>query len=153
MKKKSVNSICSFLRYSKFYSRETRLATLVFDHAPPEISQSTFNICEFVLTKSETVSSICSGEMLDLKILQSEWLRAFWPLFQEQNFSQTDNLYWNTGYNINFHYKTNSGKINDKFFFKFKKPYFWPIFGWLPYFWGQKMFSRKIWHPQLDKVF
>ena len=36
----------------------------------------------------EAVSSICSGEMLDLDILQSEQLRAFWPISQEQHFSQ-----------------------------------------------------------------
>ena len=36
----------------------------------------------------KAVSSICSGEIVDLKILQSDWLRAFWPISQEQNFSQ-----------------------------------------------------------------
>ena len=36
--------------------------------------------------KNEAVSSICSGEMVDLKILQSDWLRAFWPISQEQGF-------------------------------------------------------------------
>ena len=55
--------------------------------------------------KNEAVSSICSGEMLDLKILQSEWLRALWPICQEQNFSQTEGLYRNTVSNTNFHYK------------------------------------------------
>ena len=38
--------------------------------------------------KTEAVSSICSGEMLDLKISQLEWLRTFWPISQEQHFSQ-----------------------------------------------------------------
>ena len=36
--------------------------------------------------KNEAVSSICSEEMLDLKIMQSEWLRT-WPISQEQRFS------------------------------------------------------------------
>ena len=45
-----ISSISSFLRYSKFYSSETRLATLIFDHAPPKTFQSTFNFCEFVST-------------------------------------------------------------------------------------------------------
>ena len=62
-------------------------------------------------TKIEAVSSICAGEMLDLNILQSKWLRVFWPVFQEQHFSQTEDLY--TVNNINSHHKTNSGKIND----------------------------------------
>ena len=38
--------------------------------------------------KNEAVSSICSGEIVDLKILQFEWLRAVRPIFQEQDFSQ-----------------------------------------------------------------
>ena len=38
--------------------------------------------------KNEAVSSICSGEILDLKILQSDWLRAFWPISQEKYFSK-----------------------------------------------------------------
>ena len=38
--------------------------------------------------KNEAVSSICSGEIVDLKILQSDWLRAFWPISHEQDFSQ-----------------------------------------------------------------
>ena len=68
--------------------------------------------------KNEAVSSICSGEMIDLKILQSEWLKTFWPLSQEQDLSQTENLCRNTANNINlhYHYKTNSRKINDQIF-------------------------------------
>ena len=38
--------------------------------------------------KNEAVSWICSGKIVDLKILQSDWLRAFWPIFQEQDFFQ-----------------------------------------------------------------
>ena len=30
------------------------------------------------MQKNEAVSSICSGEKDDLKILQSDWLRIFW---------------------------------------------------------------------------
>ena len=52
------------------------------------------NLCQH--TKNKAALSISSGEMLALKVLQSEWLRAFWPIFQEQNFSQTEGLYRNT---------------------------------------------------------
>ena len=38
--------------------------------------------------KNETVSSICSREIVDLKILQSDWQRALWPISPEQDFSQ-----------------------------------------------------------------
>ena len=62
--------------------------------------------------KNEAVSSIFSREILDLKILQSEWLRAFWAISQEQYFSQTEDL----RSNIDFHYRMNSGKINDQIY-------------------------------------
>ena len=57
--------------------------------------------------KNEAVSSICSGEIVDLKILQSDWLRAFWPISQEQDFSQILDLCSNTANNINFQYRLN----------------------------------------------
>ena len=129
--------------------------------------------------------------MLDLKIPQSEWLRAFWPVSQEQSFSQTENLYRKTTNNINFSekiwdelwrnawvknstiwmaegtltcisgttfqlflfliflkFKICTGKQQNRFFLKYKNPIFQPF----PIF-GQKKFSQKIWHAQLDKVF
>ena len=47
-------------------------------------------------TKNKAALSLSSGEMLALNVLQSEWPRAFWPIFQEQNFSQAVGLYRNT---------------------------------------------------------
>ena len=38
--------------------------------------------------KNEAVSSICSREIVDLKIPQSDWLTAFWSTSQEQHFPQ-----------------------------------------------------------------
>ena len=35
--------------------------------------------------KNDAVLWICSG---DIKILQSDWLRAFWPISQEKDFSK-----------------------------------------------------------------
>ena len=68
-------------------SRDQIGHTLIFDQGKPKTFQSTFNFCEFVSTcKNEVVSSIYSAEMLHLKILQSEWLRAFWPISQENIF-------------------------------------------------------------------
>ena len=87
--KKSVKSICSFLRYSQFQSPETRLVKTIFDHAQPKNFQSTFIFLNlYQHAKNETISLICFDEILDLKILQSDWLRVFWPIFQEQDFSQ-----------------------------------------------------------------
>ena len=36
--------------------------------------------------KNEAVSQIGSEQIIDLKILQTDWLRAFWPIPQEQDF-------------------------------------------------------------------
>ena len=68
--KKSVNFICSFFRYNEFQNPEIRFFTPTFDLAQSRNFQSTFNFCE-------AVSSICSGEITDLNILQSDGLRAF----------------------------------------------------------------------------
>ena len=38
--------------------------------------------------KNAVVSSICSGEIVHLNIMQSDWLLAFWPVSQEWHFSQ-----------------------------------------------------------------
>ena len=128
--KKLVNSICSFSRYIQEWT-----------DALPKKFLWTFNFCEFLSTyKNEAVSSICSWEIVDLKIQQSVWLRPFWPVSQEKDFSQIYDLCRNTANNINFHYRTNQVKINDWIFFKFKKPYFWSIF---PTFGGKKVFFKK----------
>ena len=45
-------------------------------------------------------------------------------------------------------------KLMTIFFFKFKKPYFWPIFGPFPKFLQQKSFDKKPgYHTQLRKGF
>ena len=56
-------------------------------------NQKTFNQFLIVVTlylhaKNKAISSICSGEIIDLKILQSDGLRAFWSISQKQDFSQ-----------------------------------------------------------------
>ena len=37
--------------------------------------------------KNEAISLISSGDILDLKILQSDWLTAFWRISLKQDFS------------------------------------------------------------------
>ena len=78
----------------------------------------------------------------DFKILQSNCLRAFWPMSQEQYFPQIWDLCMNIFNSVNFHYRTNSVKLIAKFYSKFKNPHFQPIFGPLSQFLGQKIFSR-----------
>ena len=36
----------------------------------------------------QAFSSLCSSDVVDLKILQSDWPRAFWYISQELDFSQ-----------------------------------------------------------------
>ena len=36
--------------------------------------------------KNYIVSLICSGEMVDLKVLEFDWLRPFWLIYQKQDF-------------------------------------------------------------------
>ena len=64
------------------------------------------------------ISLICSGDMIDSKILQFHWLRIFWPISQELKFPQIWHLCRNTANNVNikFHYRTNSVEINVKIF-------------------------------------
>ena len=66
--------------------------------------------------KNKAVSSIYSEDMVELNILQPEWLRAFWSISQEQDPSQKEHLCRNTVNNINFHYRTSLWKINDQIF-------------------------------------
>ena len=94
---------------------------------------STFNFVNLHQhAKNEVVFSICFGEIVHSKIIQSDWLRGFWPISQKQRFSQILDLCRNTANNKHFHYWTNSMKINTKFFFKSKKL----IYGLFPRFLG-----------------
>ena len=61
----------------------------IFDHAQLKIvSQLVIFVNFYQHAKNEAVSSICSGEIGHLKILQPDWLGGFWPISQEQDFSQ-----------------------------------------------------------------
>ena len=62
-----------------------------FDHSSqahfwpyPSKKFSIFNLHEFARKrKNQAILSCYSGEKFDLKILQSDWSRAFWPISQE----------------------------------------------------------------------
>ena len=83
--------------------------------------------------KNLAISSTCYGDIGNLKILQSDWLRAFWPISSELDFSRTWSLCRNTENKTKFHYRTNSGKINVRNFSINSKNFifgpFSPIFG------------------------
>ena len=99
----------------------TTLTSIFFD-------QLLISVNLYQHAKNQAFSSFCSWDTVDLKILRSDWLRAFWPICQEPDFSQVWDLCQNTAVNINFLYKPNSEKLMTKFSNKFIKPYFWPIF-------------------------
>ena len=65
----SINAINSFLRYS-----QTRVATTIFDHAHKKYSVNFHESVEHA--KNWNILSICSRDVVVLKILQSDWLRA-----------------------------------------------------------------------------
>ena len=52
--------------------------------------------------KNQPLSSFYSRNIFDLKILQSDWLRAFWAIYQELEFSQIWDLSKHRVININF---------------------------------------------------
>ena len=63
--------------------------------------------------KDQAFPSFCSRDIVDLKILQSDWPIAFWRVSQEPDFSQVWDLCKNGGNNMNVLYRPNSEKIND----------------------------------------
>ena len=89
-----------------------------------------------LLAKNEAVSSIFYGEIFHLKILQSDWLRGFWPISQEQDLFQIKDLSMNIANNKNFQ------KLMTKFFFKFTKNLIFDLFlAHFPNF-GVKVFPK-----------
>ena len=66
--------------------------------------------------KNQAFSSFYSRDIVNLKILQSDWSRTFWPISQEPNFSQVWDFYKNIANIIKFLYRPNSEKRNDQIF-------------------------------------
>ena len=73
--------------------------------------------------KNKTFSSFCSRDMVDLKIWQCDWLRAFWQISQEPNISQVWGLCHNTANNVIFFINHIQNKLITKCFNKPPKPY------------------------------
>ena len=60
-------------------------------------------------------------EIFDLKILQSDWSKAFWTIYQEPEFPQIWDLFIDTVINTNFHYRPNWEKIKNQIFLYIKR--------------------------------
>ena len=89
--------------------------------------------------KNQAFSSFSSRDIVNLKMLQSDWLRAFWGISQKPKFSQAWDLCKNTA-NIKLLYRPNSEKITDSHSQLIQKALFLAHF---PHFWGKKRFLGK----------
>ena len=76
-------------------------------------------------SKNQGISATCARDKADLKILLSDWLKTFWPIYQEPDFSYISNLHKNTANNINVLYRILK-KLITKFYNKFIKPVLGP---------------------------
>ena len=90
------------------------------------------NLCKYV--KNKAVSSYCSGDIVDLKILQFDWSKTFRLISQELDFSQKWYSCWNIAI-INFQYRPRNSKFSC----------IWPIF---PIF-GTQFLKIQFCHVQL----
>lgn len=101
------------MRWRQLLSPVTRLVTTIFYHTNPKnFDQLSIFVNLYEHANNRAISLICFEKIVDFKILQSNWLRAFWPISSELDFSRTWSLCRNTENETKFHYRTNSGKIN-----------------------------------------
>ena len=121
--KKSVSSISSFLRYSQF---------LTMPHQK-RFNQLLIFVNLYQYAKNEVVSSFIN------LLWRNAWFKnsAIW-MAESILVHISGTTFFPNGNNMKFHYRTNKGKLKTKFFFKLKKPYFWPILGSFPQFLGAK---------------
>lgn len=71
--KNLVHPINSFLRCNLFQSHVSRMATPILNYAQSKIFKSTFNLMNlYQHAKNQAISSFCSRETVDLRILQSD---------------------------------------------------------------------------------
>ena len=78
--------------------------------------------------KNQALSSFCSRDLVDLKILQSDWPKAFWSISQQPDFSQIYDLREIQQIVSTLIIDQIQEKSMSRFFNKFKKPYSGRIF-------------------------
>ena len=84
---KLVYSINFSERYSQFQISATRVDSPIYHHAHPNILNQLFismNLYQYA--KNQTISSLCSGDIVDLKTLPAHWPVTFGTFFKNQNF-------------------------------------------------------------------
>ena len=82
--KNLVHSINSFLRYNFRVPWPVWPPTFLTTPLLKVFDQLLIYVDLYQHVKNKAISLICSGDMVDKKILQSDWLRTFWPISQEQ---------------------------------------------------------------------
>ena len=80
-------------------------------------------------TKNEGNFSTRSWDTANLKILQSDWLRAFLPISQELELFQVWNFHREVHNDERFHFRSTPGKTNDKIYKNPWKTLFLGYFG------------------------
>ena len=107
-------------------------------HSPKMII---FNV--YLHAKNKLHNSFHSYNITFQRILQIDWLAAFWPITWDPKFCQI--CWWNINNNFNFHYRLFPRKNNiTKFFKEIPKTLFWAHFGLFCPNWGQEwIFQEK----------
>ena len=108
-------------------------------HSHPNIFQSTFSFHESASTSKIRLFHQFFLEIVNLKIVQVDWSKAFSPISQEPDFPKC-RICARIQQLIKFFATDQIHNKKTKFFSKFKKPYFWPI---SPHFFGQIFFFFK----------
>ena len=128
------------LQIQSILESQDQIGRTSFKHIQPKKLQSTFNFCEFVSRCKKWdcfINLLCTNSYF--KILQSDWVTAFWQIS------------WNTTNNRNFNHRTNS----IKYFFKLIKKHIFDLFlAHFSNFWDKIGFTKKSGcHAQLHKGF
>ena len=131
----------------------------IFDHAHPKhphpfsTMSTPMSFNQFLTSmnphqhaKNQAFTSFCSSDIAHLKILQSDWLRAFWPILLEPDFSQICDLCNNTADNIKFRYRPNSDKINNGFPINSTNPISGPFLVYFTHFGGKRNLALFVTH-------
>ena len=119
------------------------MATSIFDHAHAKIFQSTLNFYESasICKKSGFIIKILDGY---LKILLSDWSRAFWPISHfPKIFSKYGICAWIKQILQYFFIDQIQKKLMTKFSINSKNPVFGPFWVHFPNFWGKNNFPGK----------
>ena len=117
--------------FGQTHPRTTSQVTPVFNHEQTYICQH---------AKRRTISSFCSRDIADVKILQSDWPKEFWSISQESDFPKYRICAGIEQIIKTFIRERIQKKIGVKFFNKFQNSIFGP-------------FSRFLGHSQLHMGF